>query len=120
MEKVDMAYRVLYMAALIIIGLGLVLSLIRAIRGPRTADRILGVNMTGTMTIIAIALLAFILDQEYLIDVCLIYCLASFLSVVVLAKIYVTVHQEKALQNRKKAAPVRPADTEEKGDGTDV
>lgn len=96
MESLNTAYHFLYLIALMVVGLGLVFSLIRAIRGPRTADRILGVNMAGTMTSIALALLAWLLDMDALLDVCLVYCLASFLSVVVLSKVYVTAHQEKS------------------------
>jgi len=91
----ERAYDFLFFAVLLLIACGLVLALIRAIKGPRTADRILGVNLAGSMTILAIALLAYVLKIEALIDVCLIYCLASFLSVVVLSKIYVTAHLER-------------------------
>lgn len=74
---------------------GLFFSLLRAIRGPRMADRILGINMTGSLTTAAIALLAVLLDQSWLLDVCLIYCMISFLAVVVLAKISIASHEEK-------------------------
>lgn len=96
MDAINTAYHWLFLVVLMAVGLGLVLALIRAIRGPRTADRILGVNMAGTMTVIALALLAYLLKMDALLDVCLIYCLASFLSVVVLSKVYVTAHKEKA------------------------
>ena len=74
---------------------GLFFSLLRAIRGPRMADRILGINMTGSLTTAAIAVLAIFLDQSWLLDVCLIYCMISFLAVVVLAKITIASHEEK-------------------------
>ena len=74
---------------------GLFFSLLRAIRGPRMADRILGINMTGSLTTAAIALLAVLLDQSWLLDVCLIYCMISFLAVVVLAKISIASHEKK-------------------------
>lgn len=74
---------------------GLFFSLLRAIRGPRMADRIQGINMTGSLTTAAIALLAVLLDQSWLLDVCLIYCMISFLAVVVLAKISIASHEEK-------------------------
>lgn len=74
---------------------GLFFSLLRAIRGPRMADRILGINMTGSLTTAAIAVLAVLLDQSWLLDVCLIYCMISFLAVVVLAKITIASHEEK-------------------------
>lgn len=74
---------------------GLFFSLLRAIRGPRMADRILGINMTGSLTTAAIAVLAVLLEQSWLLDVCLIYCMISFLAVVVLAKISIASHEEK-------------------------
>lgn len=80
----------------------LVLCLVRAIKGPRVADRIISVNMMGTMVIAIIAILAFVLHEEYLVDICLIYAMISFLAVVVLTKIYTGVYreqQENAQQN---------------------
>ena len=80
---------------LFLLTAGLFFSLLRAIRGPRMADRILGINMTGSLTTAAIAVLAVLLEQSWLLDVCLIYCMISFLAVVVLAKISIASHQEK-------------------------
>lgn len=80
---------------LVCLTAGLFFSLLRAIRGPRMADRILGINMTGSLTTAAIGVLAVLLEQSWLLDVCLIYCMISFLAVVVLAKISIASHQEK-------------------------
>ena len=85
----------LLIAVLFLLTAGLFFSLLRAIRGPRMADRILGINMTGSLTTAAIALLAVLLDQSWLLDVCLIYCMISFLAVVVLAKISIASHEEQ-------------------------
>ena len=79
---------------LVFLTAGLFFSLLRAIRGPRMADRILGINMTGSLTTAAIALLAVLLDQSWLLDVCLIYCMISFLGVIVLAKVRIAFHEE--------------------------
>ena len=80
---------------LFLLTAGLFFSLLRAIRGPRMADRILGINMTGSLTTAAIAVLAVLLEQSWLLDVCLIYCMISFLAVVVLAKISIASHEEQ-------------------------
>ena len=80
---------------LVFLTAGLFFSLLRAIRGPRMADRILGINMTGSLTTAAIGVLAVLLDQSWLLDVCLIYCMISFLAVVVLAKISIASHEEQ-------------------------
>lgn len=81
-------------AVLFFLALGLFFALIRAMRGPRTADRILGVNMAGSLTTAMIAVLAVLLEQSWLLDVCLIYCMISFLAVIVLAKVRIAFHEE--------------------------
>ena len=85
----------LLLGVLFLLTAGLFFSLLRAIRGPRMADRILGINMTGSLTTAAIGVLAVFLDQSWLLDVCLIYCMISFLAVVVLAKISIASHEEQ-------------------------
>lgn len=85
----------LLIGVLFLLTAGLFFSLLRAIRGPRMADRILGINMTGSLTTAAIGVLAIFLDQSWLLDVCLIYCMISFLAVVVLAKVVIASHEEK-------------------------
>lgn len=87
-------YNGLLIAVLLFLSVGLFFALLRAIRGPRMADRILGINMTGSLTTAAIAVLAIYLKQSWLLDVCLIYCMISFLAVVVLAKISIASHEE--------------------------
>ena len=89
------AYEMLYNPALVIIGLLLIACLIRAIRGPRIADRVIAINMTGTMVVIVICVLAFLMGEDYLVDVAMIYTMLSFLAVVVLTKIYMGIYREK-------------------------
>ena len=72
----------------------LLLCLIRAVIGPRIADRLVAVNMMGTLVMVSIAILAVVKDQGYLVDICLIYAMISFLAVVVLSRIYTGVHRE--------------------------
>lgn len=91
----ERAYTILYTVALLIIGAALIAALIRTIRGPRMADRLMGVNMAGTLTIMGMLLLSRLLDQDWLLDVALIYAMISFVSVVVLTRIFVTAHMER-------------------------
>ena len=67
----------------------------RAIKGPKITDRIVAVNMIGTLTIIIICILAVYLKESYLVDVALVYAMISFLAVVVLCKVYTGVYLEK-------------------------
>lgn len=91
----EQAYEVLFVAALIILAVFLVLSLVRAIIGPRVADRIVSINMMGTMTLAIIAILAVMKQEGYLVDICLIYAMMSFLAVIVLCKVYMGVYRQR-------------------------
>lgn len=94
-EGLEQAYNVFLTALLIVLAVLVVLCLIRAIIGPRVADRIVAVNMMGTMVIVMIAVLALMLGEGYLVDICIIYALISFLAVVVLTKVYMGVYLER-------------------------
>ena len=94
-ERLEQAYEIFFIAVLIVLAILLVLCLVRAIIGPRIADRIVAVNMMGTMVIVMIAVLALMLSEGYLIDICIIYAMISFLAVIVLTKVYMGVYIEK-------------------------
>ena len=88
-------YHILLILVLGGLLLAMVFGLIRAIRGPRRADRILGVNMSTSISMAAIAILAVYLKENWLLDVCLVYCLISFLAVVILTKVHISELQEE-------------------------
>ena len=93
---------VLFVAALIFLAVMVVLCLVRAIIGPKVADRIVATNMMGTMIMVMIAILALMLEEEYLVDICLIYAMISFLAVVCLTKVYMGVYQEQKMKKGEK------------------
>lgn len=86
---------------LIILAVLVILCLIRAIIGPRIADRVVAVNMMGTMVIVIISILSVMLNEGYLMDVCIIYAMISFLAVIVLTKVYMGVYLEKKSRSNK-------------------
>lgn len=79
----------------ILLALMVFLCLIRAVKGPKIADRIVAVNMMGTMTMVIIAMLAVKMDEGYLVDICIIYAMISFLAVTLLTKVYMGVYAER-------------------------
>ena len=95
-------YEILYTAALIIIGLLVIACLVRAIRGPRIADRVIAANMIGTLVVITICILSFVMNEGYLIDIAMIYTMISFLAVVLLTKVYMGIYREKHRQEMEK------------------
>lgn len=103
-------YSALFYGILSVLAVMLVLCLIRAVIGPRIADRLIAVNMMGTMVMVIIALLAVVKNQGYLVDICLIYAMISFLAVVVLTRIYTGVYRESR-ENKKAERGNRHADS---------
>ena len=95
MGNMTAAYDTLGTAVMVCIAVLIVACLIRSVLGPRVADRVVAVNSIGTMTIVIIALLSVMLEEAYLLDVCLIYAMISFVAVVVLTKIYTGVYREE-------------------------
>ena len=90
------AYDYLFAAAALCLAAGLFFALLRAIRGPRVADRIMGINMIGTIVSLTLAILSVWLRQNWLLDVCILYAMISFLGVVVLAKVCIAAKRQEA------------------------
>ena len=107
-----MVYHTIYITMLILLSFMLLACLIRAVRGPLIADRLMAVNMMGTMVMIAV--LALMLNEGYLVDICLIYAMISFLAVVVLSKVYIGIYEEK---HRKEKDPKNNGVKEDMSDG---
>ena len=76
------------MAVMTVLIVMIFLAFIRAIRGPKITDRV--------------AVLAVIQNESYLVDICLIYAMISFLAVIVLCKIYMGVYAERKKQEEQK------------------
>lgn len=98
----ETAYSVIYLIAIIGFALCICGCLLRAVIGPNTMDRIVAVNMIGTMSILIIAVVSLYLDEEFLLDVDLIYAMLSFLAVVVLTKVYMGVHKEEQIRQQER------------------
>lgn len=86
---------------IIILSVLLLMCLVRAIIGPKIADRIVSVNMMGTITIVIIAILTVLMNEGYLADICIIYAMISFLAVVVLTLIYMGIYNERKQKEEK-------------------
>lgn len=86
---------------LVVLGILILICLVRSMIGPTIADRIVAVNMIGTIVIMMIAILAIKLAEGFLVDVAIIYALISFLAVVVLTKVYMGVYKERKEKESK-------------------
>lgn len=97
----DKCYEYFLIGILIFLSIMLILILIKACMGPSVADRIVCINMMGTMVMVMIAVLAILLKEGYLVDICIIYAMISFLSVIVVTKVYMGVYREKKETEKK-------------------
>ena len=94
----------LLMGSVIFLSITIFFCLMRAALGPRFSDRIIAANIIGTKIILLIAVLSLIIGQSYLVDICLIYAVISFLSVVVLAR---SVLEKKELDSESESGGVQ-------------
>ena len=72
--------------ALGILGLAAILGLVRLLRGPSLADRVVAVELLGTISIGMIAAAAVVSVASALLDVALIVALVAFLGTVAFAR----------------------------------
>ena len=105
----------LFAVILIYLACLLVLCLLRAVKGPSIADRLMAVNMMGTMVMVIISILALYLQEGYLVDICLIYAMISFLAVVVLTKVYTGVYLERKEQEQNREEVTEEKEEKEHG-----
>lgn len=76
----------MFYAAAAIITFAAILVLYRAIKGPRIYDRTLAVNVIGTKTVVLLALIGFIYERPYFLDIALVYALTNFIATVAFLK----------------------------------
>ena len=99
---IEQAYKYLYLFLFIVLGICILACLIRGIKGPKLTDRVVAGNMIGTIVMMIITILSGYLNEGYLIDVCTVYAMISFVAVVVLTKVYTKTHHEKSAANQEK------------------
>lgn len=92
--------RIFFIVCLVVLAVIALVCLVRAIIGPRFTDRIMAGNMIGTKTLLMVCILAVLIGESYIVDIALIYALLSFLAVVVLSKLVVTLHRVKKSQQQ--------------------
>ena len=100
----DKLFSIVIQGAMALLGLSLFFCLFRAIKGPTTTDRIIAINMIGTVTMLLIMLMALLTKEGYLMDIALIYAMLSFLAVVLLCKICIGITRARKEKEGKKDA----------------
>lgn len=76
--------------------------MVRAIYGPRVTDRVVALNMIGTLVVLMICVISYLLEEPFLVDVAILYALLNMLVVVILCRVANQRHHE--LEEEKKEA----------------
>lgn len=95
MPDIATAYRLLYASTLVLLGIAIILQMIRAITGKLTVDKLVGINMITTTTVIVIGVLALLLGEAYLPDIMIVYVVLSFLALMLLCRFYINLYGKK-------------------------
>lgn len=102
MDLIEQCYSYLFWGALVVLAVGILAALVYIIRARLTVDRIIGINLVGTIVVMVIVVLTFLLGEDYLADIALIYVVLSFIAVMMLCRIYINFYQRN--QRKKEEA----------------
>ena len=97
MDLIEQCYNYLFWGALVVLAAGILAALVYIIRARLTVDRII-----GTIVVMVIVVLTFLLGEDYLADIALIYVVLSFIAVMMLCRIYINLYQRN--QRKKEEA----------------
>ncbi|HEY5703841.1 MAG: pH regulation protein F [Gammaproteobacteria bacterium] len=78
----------MFAAAMIAILLAMFMSLCRALLGPTLYDRLLAVNVLGTITVLFIAVFGFLTGRPEFLDIGLAYALINFIATIAVLKFF--------------------------------
>ena len=78
----------MFTVATIAVLVSMALTLARALLGPTTYDRVLAVNAFGTVTVLLIAVLGFLIGRPDFLDLALVYALINFIGTIAVLKFF--------------------------------
>ena len=113
---IDGWLKIILMTGCVLLAAGIILSMIRAGWGPRFTDRVVAVNLIGSITIIIMCLLSVYLEQDFLVDVAIVFALLSFIAIVVLTRLVIV--RQRAQEERERvqgAAAAQPTQANTQG-----
>ena len=92
---IEQAYNILFTVTLVVLALCVLALLIYIIRSHLTVDRIIGINLIGTIVSIVICVLTRMFNEGYLADIAIIYVVMSFIAVMMLCRIYINLYNRR-------------------------
>ena len=95
MELIQQCYSYLFWGVLAALALCVIAVLVYILKARLTVDRIIGINLIGTLVVIIICALTYILGEDYLADITVIYVVMSFIAVMMLCRIYINLYDRR-------------------------
>lgn len=86
--------------SIVFLAIMIIFCFCHAIRGPRFTDRVVAINMIGTMTIIIMCILSVLFNQNYLVDIAIVFAMLSFLAVVLLCQLLIVRERRHELEKK--------------------
>jgi len=75
-----------FMMTLLLLSISILIAIIRAILGPTTPDRVVGLDTVNTLVIAAMLVFGAAKNEVIYIDVAIVYALLSYITTVLIAK----------------------------------
>lgn len=74
------------MVFIVIISIGIILCIIRMVKGPTAADRAIAMDTATTVSVALLVLLGFVFNRYIYLDVALVYSIISFVGLIAIAR----------------------------------
>lgn len=69
-----------------LVGLGMLFAIIRLIKGPTVADRVVSLDTFNVIVIGLIALLSYVFENSLYLDIALVYAILAFMETIVFSR----------------------------------
>ena len=76
--------------AMVCLGIAVLMAIVRIAFGPSAFDRVLAVNVIGTLIILGIALHGFIMGRPEFVDISILYAILNFIGTFAILKLFST------------------------------
>jgi len=78
----------MFVAVTVAVVATMAMAMVRALRGPTIFDRILALNMFGTVTVMLLSVLSFVVGRPDFLDIAIIYALMNFIGTTAVLKYF--------------------------------
>ncbi len=78
----------MFAAAMVAVLVSLGLAMVRAILGPTLFDRVLAANTTGTLAVLALALIGFVTGRPDFLDIAILYTLLNLIGTIAVLRYF--------------------------------